>query len=78
MSGLLTAAHVSHYNVIQPSVAKALDWPRSELFMGSPSGKLTREENQLKEAGPGSTKCSSVGPVVGPYCQVVKSTISKL
>lgn len=51
MSGPLTAAHnVSYYNVIQPSVAKALHWPRSELFMGSPPGKLTWEETQLKES----------------------------
>lgn len=51
MSAPLTAAHnVSHYNVIQPSVAKALQWPRSELFMGSPPGKLTWEETQLQES----------------------------
>lgn len=49
MSGPLTAAqNVSYYNVIQPSVAKALHWLRSELFMGSPPGKLTWEETQLK------------------------------
>lgn len=77
-SGPLTAAHnVSHYNVIQAPVAKALNWPRSELFMGCPSGKPTREETQLKEAGLGSTKCCSVRPVVGSFCQVVKSTIPK-
>lgn len=60
MSRPLTAVHnVSHYNVIQASVAEALHWPRSGLFMGSPPGKWTQ--------GLGSAKWCSVRPAGGRW-----------
>lgn len=68
MSRPLTAVHnVSHYNVIQASAAEALHWPRSGLFMGSPPGRWTWEETQLKDSSLGSAKCCSVRPAGGRW-----------